>query len=493
MKSTNVNLIPDRVNPSPDYYCTWQTQLYATCDGKPEKQREIISEKALFSKEKPFGWAEFYKAARRDLIFVIDDSWDVPPQNNGTYYGSLVLDGEKFPNSTHNAKTNAESLKNLVERIKSLGWKGLGGWICAQESKKIDTELTVSEYWKKRCIEADISGFCYWKVDWGEKASDVDFRKMLTEYAKKYAPNLTVEHAVTYDILPYCDVFRTYDVPAIMSIPMTIKKLEDIFSGNSTDEMGIINCEDEAYIAAAGGFSMGIMRHPYTGCFTNGNADMSFPETGRNIKTKIYEVIRAARWHRAAPAFKSSSVFVQISENTLSDYWDFENKKAEIEEWWFDMPLFADDLNNNTIVKTAAAQIVRNCDFANVEPDENGNIPYIVASKNPNGAFSAATLGRTFGRKYKIPKCSVTIDIGNADTAAVFGEYKNLIIKTEHKNIKSVLMQDIAADTAYDVTEHITFADSGFVIPGEIIHDIGTSAQPGDDTSEPGAAIKIII
>ncbi len=68
------NLIPDIVNPSPDYYCTWQTQLYATSDGKPPKQRESICEKSLFDKSKPNGWAYFYEKARKDLIIVMDDS-----------------------------------------------------------------------------------------------------------------------------------------------------------------------------------------------------------------------------------------------------------------------------------------------------------------------------------------------------------------------------------------------------------------------------------
>ena len=47
MKKTNINLIPDIQNPTPDYYCTWQTQLYATNDGKPQGQRAIIGEKAF--------------------------------------------------------------------------------------------------------------------------------------------------------------------------------------------------------------------------------------------------------------------------------------------------------------------------------------------------------------------------------------------------------------------------------------------------------------
>ena len=41
-EKTTVNLVPDTVNPTPDYYCTWQTQLYATNDGKPAEQRKRV-------------------------------------------------------------------------------------------------------------------------------------------------------------------------------------------------------------------------------------------------------------------------------------------------------------------------------------------------------------------------------------------------------------------------------------------------------------------
>ena len=141
-----------------------------------------------------------------------------------------------------------------------------------------------------------------------------------------------MEHAIVKDIIPHSDVFRTYDVPAIMSIPMTMQKIAE-FSDvpapeNTLDKsrnMGLINCEDEAYIAAAGGFTMGIMRHPYTGDFVDGKPDMSFPALHRNIKTKMYEVIRAVRWHRIAPAFSFCSEEIQMSANTLLDTWHFEN------------------------------------------------------------------------------------------------------------------------------------------------------------------------
>lgn len=491
MKKTEENLITDKVNPSPDYYCTWQTQLYATADGKPARQRAVIGEKALFGKEKPFGWAYFYEKARKDLLLVMDDSWDVPPNDDGKYYGSLHLDGEKFPDAVLNAETNYEALNNLCNRIKSLGWKGLGGWVCAQESKQIDKDLSENEYWQKRLTEADKSGFSYWKVDWGNKATDYKFRKMLTETAHSYAPNLIIEHAIIPKILPYCDVYRTYDVPAVTSIPMTMQKLADIFNGNSTEKLGLINCEDEAYIAAAGGFTMGIMRHPYSGPFMNGKADMSFPEIGRNLKTKTCEVTRAVRWHRMAPAFKMSPASVRISENILQDNWRFVLKEQEIESWWLDNELFSKDLFGDTVKKSAPQQLAVNCGFAKSSSDENGNIPYIVSSKNPNGVFSVATLGRTVGREYFVPKCDITIDIGNSSLLGIFGEYKTLYVKTGIKHIKEILMQDIADDFAYDITSEVKFFDDGFLISGEIIHKIGTLAQGEDDTSEPAVAVKL--
>ena len=75
------NLIPNTVNPSPDYYCTWQVQLYATNDGKPDIQRHAINETSLFDTDKPYGWAYFYEKARRDLIFVMDSSRDISSED----------------------------------------------------------------------------------------------------------------------------------------------------------------------------------------------------------------------------------------------------------------------------------------------------------------------------------------------------------------------------------------------------------------------------
>lgn len=492
---TNINLVPDAVNPTPDYYCTWQTQLYATNDGKPSEQRRIIGEKALFSAEKPFGWSYFYEKARNDLFFIMDDSWDVPPDNDERYFGSLILNKEKYPESVGNSSSNAEAMKKLSDRMKKIGWKGLGGWVCAQESPMLSDNNNREKYWIERLKEADEAGIAYWKVDWGGWGEKAEARRALTTLGRKYAPNLIIEHAITPEIIPYTDVFRTYDVPAIMSIPMTMNKIAAFADTEiqKPESMSLINCEDEAYLSAACGFAMGIMRHPYIGNFMNGKQDMSFPSIHRDLKTKMFEVIRAARWHRTAPAFSFDIKFLAVSDKFLTDTWKFKSFDDEIEKWWFDNPLISSATKNGILKIKAPSAIARNTELPKVTADRNGKIPFAAVAENPNGVFSVATLGRTEERKYFIPKCDITVKSGTAAMLGVFGEYNNLIIKTALTGIKRILIQDLADTSAYDITENVTVKDGEITVPGELIKKFGTLSQPEDDTSEPGVVIFLDI
>lgn len=219
------NLIKNMANPSPDYYCTWQTQLYYSNNGGPDAQRRHMTEAGLFGNAIGQGWAYFYEVARQDLFLVMDDSWDTPFEDYEKFYGSLVLDKNKFPESCM-GNNPAESLKKLTDRVKVLGWKGLGGWVCAQESEKF-FDKNRENYWKERMLWAKEAGFSYWKVDWGKSDSDFGFRKMLTDLGHKVVPELTIEQAKVQENIPVCDVFRTYDVPAIMSISRTMNKNTD--------------------------------------------------------------------------------------------------------------------------------------------------------------------------------------------------------------------------------------------------------------------------
>ncbi len=494
VKKTDINLIPQCINPTPDYYCTWQTQLYATCDGKPPRQRAVIGERALFDREKPFGWAYFYEKARSDLFLVMDDSWDVPLNGDRAYYGSLVPDPEKFPESTSGTESAAEALKRLTDRIRALGWKGLGGWVHAGEAAAYRRELTTEQYWTQRLQDADVSGFAYWKVDWGKKGTDAAFRRMLTELGRRYAPRLTIEHAVTAESLIFTDVYRTYDVPALFSIPMTVEKLAALTDAPAAEAgcMGLVNCEDEAYIAAAGGFSMGIMRHPHAGAFPDGREDMSFPSCHRNLKTKMYEILRAVRFHRIAPAFARSHGELLIDSELLTDTWQLGDISRELEEWWLSMPLLSNTLKDGMITRSAPARLSRGCPLPSVEADENGEKPFVVAAHNPNGVLSVATLGRTVGRSYFIPRCNVSIEMRGATTLGIFGEYRSLTLSVGDAPIRAVLLQDLAGESAYDITDAVLLENGRLIVSGELIHKLGTEAQPSGDTSEPGALLSLI-
>ncbi len=487
------NLIPDIVNPTPDYYCTWQTQLYATSNGQPKKQREIINENSLFCNKKPYGWAYFYEQARKDLIFVMDDSWDVPLNGDPDFYGSLVLNSEKFPSFTGENVTNEQALTLLSNKIKEIGWKGLGGWVCAQESPLFPEKA--EEYWTKRLKWAESSGLIYWKVDWGAKAEDLEFRKMLSRLAHRYAPSVIIENAMLKESIPYSDTYRTYDVPAIFSIPMTMEKMREFLNAKALKNgfLGIINCEDEAYIAASLGCSMGVMRNPFIGNLPNGQPDPSFPDCHRRLKTKMAEIIRAVNFHKIAPAFGVDTEKTHYSNSVLTDTWAFENRDAEIESWWLEQATIKNCIDGNTVSKTACAAISRNMELPEVTADANGDIPFVTCAKNPNGVVSIATLGRTKEHKYYIPKCSIKIEVGNADTFGIFGEYEELIISFENNcTATKILVQDLAGNKSYDITDYVSVNNNKIIIAGDIIHSIGASNQDKNDTSEPGLLLKLL-
>lgn len=480
-----LNLIPDHPNPSLDYYCTWQTQLYYTNGGTPEEQRRNLTEEAIFGDKPGQGWARFHEKAREDLLFVMDDSWDVPLDGNKDFYGSLRLDREKFP-SFYEEGSHQDALKRLSDRIKDLGWKGLGGWVCAQEAKNEEENLSPEDYWTKRLQWANEGGMVYWKVDWGEKCWDPTFRQMLTALGRKYAPDLVIEHSMLEDLVGCSDAFRSYDVPEVMSIPMTLEKLSTFLCHDTEEGFGgVVNCEDEAYIAASLGCAMGIMRHNMVGVYPNGQPDAAFPRMHRNVKTKMAEVVRAARWHRIAPTFRVCLEETKISGERLTDRWEILDQPSEIEPWW-------QFKSGDTIEKSGPAMVVRGLEFPRVTPAEGDLVPFITASRHPNGAVSIATLGRTLDRKFFTPSADVTLAAGESRTFGIFGDYHSLTIETAYDLTGlRVYAQDLAADCGEDVTEQVKIEGSRLILDGQWLRRFGTSAQEKEDTSEPGLVLQV--
>lgn len=491
----SINLVPDCQNPTPDYFCTWQVQLYSTSDGKTIAQRNVMDENHLFGTEAPCGWAYFFEKTRNDLILLLDSGWDVDVDNVLEMRGSHILNKGKFPSFYADNATPAEALKRLAERIEEIGWKGLGLWVASEECEKMLGNGSVEDYWKERLQMSKQAGIKYWKVDNGKKREDSSFRSWLSHLGKNENCGFIIENAVVERSVSYSDVYRLYDVHPIAAIPMTLEKVYNLRYAPlpSRNFSRLVTSDDEIYISAGLGFAFEVLRHPFVGDMPNGKKDCAFPEIQRNVKTKLTEITRVARWHRISPAFAFDPEATTYSEEFLYDEWRFENYEDEIEDWWLKTPSIRYCLKNNILRKGAPAAITREMTPPVVIADENGMKPFITASRNPNGTISIASLGRTIDRSYFTPRCDITLFGEKTDCFGVFGYFGTLNIKTELLTEGAViLMQDLADEVSYDITDRVKISDNTITIPGELIEVIGTLAQPEGDTSEPGVVIRIM-
>jgi len=256
---TPSSLVPNTPSKAPDYFCTWNIQGYVCSYSSGEEQRMAMTEKNMFGDSTNQNWVSFFPKIRKDLYFVMDDSWDIPLENKFTNdnVGTVELNQERFPSFTGNP---TERLKKLVAAVEAKGWKGLGGWTCAQEAVAFGN-VDPQAYWAERMKTAQEAGFKYWKVDWGKKSSNQEWRQMLTRLGRTYAPDLIIEHAMQGKSVSFSDVYRTYDVENIISLPVTIQRVADLLKYKPQgDAKAIINCEDEPYIAVGMGCAIGVMR-----------------------------------------------------------------------------------------------------------------------------------------------------------------------------------------------------------------------------------------
>ena len=188
----------------------------------------------------------------------------------------------------------------------------------------------------------------------------------------------------------------------------------------------------------------------------------------------------------------------------LTDTWDVVDQKREIEAWW----KYTD---GDHIERTGPARISRGMKPAKVEPSDlampdnitaNGDnsddivrlkeplVPFMVSAKHPCGAVSVGALARTQGRECVTPLCEIELELGDADTVGAFGYYGKLILNGVKSGAR-ILMQDLAGDSAYDVTGLCDSTDGRLTIPGELINTLGRLENPVGDTSAPGVILRI--
>ncbi len=173
---------------------------------------------------------------------------------------------------------------------------------------------------------------------------------------------------------------------------------------------GIINCEDEAYIGAALGMALGVMRSTF------------FYKNDK--EGKLQESIAAIKWRSVSPVFKGG--FIKVSDEKLCDYYDYGD------EIWFP------PAKNKRVKQIAPAVISRNCELPMVTGD--GEKPFVVASLNPNGVYSIAAVRRCCNNAQSVlPSVFARLDC-MPEHIGVFGLYKSITfdLETVPKKVKLI-------------------------------------------------------
>ena len=503
-----------------NYFCTWHLMYWFPdhCDTPNLQSRDVLCDELLFGAN---GIAlRHYPEVRKDLFLLLDDGWDVQSSHGGTlpedvwfkpYIGSCELSEEKFPGY---GETPPERLKTLVDKVKAIGWKGLGVWISPTVSYAEEVEGSggsFADFFRARMEWSKFAGVSYWKVDWGSFDMSDKHRKLLSALKEEIYPELIMEHVLNRHAynqkgeesrfslslhrhrLAYSDVLRLYDVAFAMSIPTTLSRVAALLAHPVRIKpgcMGLINAEDEVYLSAALGLAFGVMRFDIGDTAINSapnwafGGEREFPAT-RPARRQHDEVLRAVRWQTEfAPAFKSDLGNSTISRERGEDSWNFTP-----DETWES----ALHKSNEAFVQRAPLVTARNVNAPAAAPCANGDpLPYLTACRNPNGALSIAALGRvTPQRGYFAPRADVRWDIGaNSGAIGIFGHFRSLRLGfAQAIEGKKIYAKDLLAEQFIDVTEQVQINGNAITLDGAWMDSLCKN-RPGD-FSEPGLVIQI--
>lgn len=506
------NLVPDTPCPTPSYWSTWGVQRLGDTDAarrheayaNPVAAADRLVEASLFG---PEGWAQAFKPVHSDLVLLLDFGWDQAPGaavSTGLLQpGSMEVSEAKFPSCKGSPGTR---LSRLSEMVKLLGWKGLGVRAAVQTPAGMAPET----YLRGQLRTGHQAGVLYWKIAPQVRAG-IRVQRDLSEYAVGEAPNLVLENSFLWgplndqanaghsfamsgsgrfrtwdqgqmletalEIAAFSRVFRTGEITPQLSVPTTLDRVADLLlrgGGNRGNDF-LLNCEDEAYIGAALGCTLGVMRHPSLK-----------PPAGRSddprlLRYRTTEVVRALRWQRIAPPWPVGYTKTDLDVVRLEDDWRLGASETR------------DAGAVGLMVRQGApARVARNSPLASVSSDST--LPFVVSSRHPNGATAVAALPRVFaGSGVVYGEADVTLVVEEPiRPIGVFGRFKSLTLDLigpppEYR----VMAQDLASNEAVDITGRVNTAGSTMVVPGDVISRVGQSASPRGDQSDPGMVIQI--
>ncbi|MBQ4119262.1 MAG: hypothetical protein IJD45_02610 [Clostridia bacterium] len=485
-----MNLLSKPFTENGNYLCTWDLQekiaLKLNIEGEniPVKQRNCLTDNMLFGENSLFHVVP--KEYLGGIYFLIDDGWDVPFGTNTNIskapFGSLILDDKKFEGY---GDTPTERLKTLNQKVKAMGYCGLGLWVSPQipfENQKT-TMADHRKHWCERAKWSNDAGVKYWKIDWGEHAFRRDYLEMMTQCIRENAPDLLIEHAVVHtpfggpktpeddvakkmaNIMEVSDFFRTYDVCEPFSNTITLCRTNALLCNVQKDNFlynakGYVNIESSPEIAAGLGLNMGIMAY-------NGN------------------VGACLNWQRLAPPMSIFDADYIKSDELLTDSAFFETSPV----WWY-------NAKGQEISSTVPAITARGTKLPKVEADSLK--PFVMAScNNKTKAYAVSTLKRCFDmNKSVVAPAKITVFPENLTAPiGVFGYYKTLCIEFEKaipKNAK-IYAQCLLETQAKDVTENVTIDGNKLIIDGKNLRLWGRKSDAIGDSEDPALILQIII
>lgn len=498
---------------NPHYWCTWRTQNALSRQRFGEKTnpvlfegdqgaklaRSVLNEEFLFGEN---GAAWQFPKFRDRLYFMLDDGWDVSyqthPDTNRHLFSSLILDSERFPSFPGEPW---ERLACLNERLKQIGWRGLGIWVACQnfgehaEGPNSSTE-EIQTFWSERFKWCQKAGIEYMKVDWGARCEDANYRHEMTRLAHRFAPGLLVEHArpcrpindvmrsnrfshwepVHTDFLKiaeFSDVFRIYDTAPQLSVSSTLDRCAVLLSELPNDSNTLLNCEDELYLGAG----LGLCVAPMRSVLSKGDVPRKDPTA---INSRITEIQRVLAWFSMSPAFSKQdsgqNSCLLSSSNLLEDSWYFE----EGDFWW-------SELNGKTIVQAAPSVVSRDLPCP-IVTSKDGLLPFVVSCRYPNGSTAISFLPRMVNGKLLYPEADTFLQ-APFGTFGIFGRFSSLHIETNLPANCRIYARDLACTADVDVTESVTITKSSVTIPGELACRL--CHNPEGDLSQPGICVTI--
>jgi len=508
-----------------NYYCTWRYMEWKpdNCDEAGLSVRDIMCDKYLFGED---GIAvKMHPESRDKLCLLLDDGWDVKSSKNGTlseeewfkpYLGCCQISEEKFPggNSPCYGDTPRERLKTMADKVKALGWRGLGVWISPSISygkEVIGREDSFIEFWKRRLEWSKYAGVAYWKVDWGQFDISDRHKKLLAKEKNRIYPELIIENAfvrapinqkgvesafslaIHRHRLSYSDVLRIYDTTFPMSLPTTLSRVAALLEyppEMKPDALGLINAEDELYVCAALGLCMGIMRYDMGGREPRGGGNESYGGTGpfpatRPARKQLDEVIRAVNWQEIAPAFSVSLGNSSISKENNSDRWKFTRDQTWNQSY----------CDKEFIEQRAPKVIARNIGPPAIKSSHRAEeYPYIAASRNPSGALSIASFGRVaIDRGYYTCEADVLWDAGElSGPIGIFGVFRSLEVKFKQDLTgKKIYAGDLKDGVLHDITDEVALGKNSVTLSKAVIEAYSLKAKKAGDFSEGGMLLQI--